>query len=108
MTSYSLYLAGQWRQPGPPIDVLNPATGEVVGQVATVDRAAVAEALGAADEAFAAWRQLPAKQRGDYLTAVADSLQGRADEMARVITLENGKPLLQSKGEVAMAIGAVT
>ena len=104
MTSYSLYLNGQWRQPGPPIDVTNPAIGEVVGQVATVDRAEVAEALTAAEGVFASWRQLPAKQRGDYLTAVADSVQARADEIARVITLENGKPLPQSKGEVAMAI----
>ena len=104
MTSYSLYLGGQWRQPGPSIEVLNPATGQVVGEVATVSREGVADALACADEAFASWRQRPAKQRGDYLAAVADLLQTRADEIAKVITLENGKPLPQSKGEVAMAI----
>jgi len=104
MTSYSLYLGGQWRQPGPPIDVIDPATGEVVGQVATVGRAEVAEALACADEAFASWRQLPAKERGAFLTRTADALEGRADEIARAITLENGKPLPQSRGEVAMAI----
>ena len=104
MTSYSLYLNGKWRQPGEPIDVLNPATGEPCAQVASASRADVAEALAAADEAFAPWRELPAKQRGAYLAAVADVLEGRADEIAKTITLENGKPLPQSKGEVAMAV----
>ena len=104
MTDYGLYLNGKWRRPGPPLDVRNPATGEVIAQVATVDRAQVAEALTAANEALAPWGKLPARERGAFLIRIADALQGRADELAQAITLENGKPLPQSRGETAMAI----
>ena len=99
-----LYLDGQWVEPNAPLDVVNPATGDVFAQVGTVDRPRVAEAFTSAQNAFAAWRNLPAKQRGMYLTRVAEILQGRSDEIARTITLENGKPLAQSKGEVAMTV----
>ena len=99
-----LYLDGQWVEPNAPLDVVNPATGDVFAQVGTVDRPRVAEAFTSAQSAFAAWRNLPAKQRGMYLTRVAEILQGRSDEIARTITLENGKPLAQSKGEVAMTV----
>lgn len=86
-----------------PLDVTNPATGDLVGQVATLDRAGVATALDDANAAFPAWRALTAQQRGVYLHAIADELERRTDEIARTITQENGKPLAQSKGEVGMS-----
>jgi succinate-semialdehyde dehydrogenase/glutarate-semialdehyde dehydrogenase len=86
------------------LDVINPATGEVFARVGTVDRARVAAALASAQEAFSAWRRIPAKQRGGYLNRIAEILQGRSDEIAHTITLENGKPLPQSKAEVAMTV----
>ena len=99
-----LYLDGQWVEPNAPLDVVNPATGDVFARVGTVDRARVAEALTSAQNAFAAWRNLPAKQRGMYLNRVAEILQRRSDEIARTITLENGKPLAQSKAEVTLTV----
>src|SRR5207245_11530437 len=54
--------------------------------------------------AFGAWRQLPGKGRGELLHKVANELQRRREEIARLITLENGKPLTQSLGEVAMSV----
>src|SRR5439155_12627725 len=57
-----------------------------------------------AHEAFLAWRQVPGKKRGEWLRQIAVELQRRGDEIARLITLENGKPLAQSQGEIAMSL----
>ena len=99
-----LYLNGQWVEPNNPLEVVNPATGEVFARVGTVDRAAVAKALADAQEALPGWRKLSAKGRSEYMEKIADVLQRRTDEVARTITLENGKPLAQSRGEVAMSV----
>jgi succinate-semialdehyde dehydrogenase/glutarate-semialdehyde dehydrogenase len=101
---HRLYLNGQWIEPANPCGVINPATGESFARVGTVDRARVAVAVSDAAEAWSAWRELPARQRGTYLWKVAEVLQRRSDEIARTITLENGKPLAQSKAEVAMTV----
>src|SRR4029077_12567973 len=61
-----------------------------------------------AHEAFSHWRQLPGKARGDFLHQIAAEVQRRRDEIARLMTLENGKPLTQSQGEVAMSIDHLT
>src|SRR5688500_9214526 len=98
------YLNGQWVGGGETIDIVNPATGESFARVATVNREQVRQALADAQSAFEGWRALPAKARADYLLAVADQLNRRTDEVARLMTQENGKPLAQSKGEVAMSV----
>jgi succinate-semialdehyde dehydrogenase/glutarate-semialdehyde dehydrogenase len=98
-----VYLNGKWVAGGEEIGVVNPATGETFAQVATVKREHVREALEGAHEALGAWRAKTAKERGAVLNRVADELAKRADEIARTITLENGKPLAQSRGEVAMS-----
>lgn len=102
-TNYSVYLKGQWVATGNELQVVNPADGQVFATVATVDREQVKAAIAAAHDAFPAWRALTAKERGALLHKVADELRRRVDEIARVITLENGKPLAQSKGEVGMS-----
>jgi len=99
-----LYLNGRFVQSQPSVTVTNPATGGPVAQVSTIGREHVAQSLRDAGAAFEAWRNLTAKARGDYLIRIAAELERRADEVARLITLENGKPLAQSKGEVAMSI----
>lgn len=99
-----LYLNGRWVAPGDPLVVVNPATGAVIGRVSTVDRARVAQALTDAEAAWPAWRKRPARDRGVYLHKIADGLENRRDELARTITLENGKPLAQSRAEVALSV----
>jgi succinate-semialdehyde dehydrogenase / glutarate-semialdehyde dehydrogenase len=104
MDTRPLYLNGQFVRPGSPVAVINPATGEPAAQVSTLGAEQIREALVDAQAAARPWRTLSAKSRGDYLLAIASELQRRADEIARLITLENGKPLAQSKGEVAMSV----
>src|SRR3954451_15018331 len=98
------YLNGQWVGSSESIDVINPATAQTFANVATVTREQVGQALVDAQAAFEGWRSLPAKARADYLLAIADQLSRRTEEIARLITQENGKPLAQSKGEVAMSV----
>jgi succinate-semialdehyde dehydrogenase/glutarate-semialdehyde dehydrogenase len=97
-----LYLSGRWVEPRDLLDVTNPATGQVFARVGTVRRDEVARALADAHAAWPAWRRLSGKQRGVYLGNIADVLERRSDDIARTITLENGKPLPQSRGELAM------
>src|SRR5262249_46015425 len=104
MKTYPLYLNGDWYVSSPFQNVVNPANGEVIAQISTVDRARVARAINDAHAAFAGWRKLTGKIRGDFLLAIAEELDGRSQEIARLITIENGKPLAQSSGEVAMAV----
>jgi len=99
-----LYLGGRWIEPANPLDVINPATGEALARVGTVGRQEVARALADAEAAWPAWRKRPGQERGAFLDRIADVLQRRADEIARTITLENGKPLAQSRGEVKMTV----
>jgi succinate-semialdehyde dehydrogenase / glutarate-semialdehyde dehydrogenase len=104
MTAYPLYLNGEWKHTGSVLSVVNPATAEPFAEVSTLDRSGVAEAVLDAHEAFESWRRLTGKARGAYLRAIADEMERRTAEIARTITLENGKPLAQSRGEVAMSI----
>jgi succinate-semialdehyde dehydrogenase / glutarate-semialdehyde dehydrogenase len=97
------YLNGQWVGGAETIDVVNPATGQLIAKAATVTRDQVRQALSDAQAAFESWRTLPAKARADYLLAIAAELTRRSEEIARLMTQENGKPLAQSRGEVALS-----
>jgi succinate-semialdehyde dehydrogenase / glutarate-semialdehyde dehydrogenase len=104
MKTYPLYLDGEWTHTQTVLQVVNPATTEPFAQVCTLDRSRVAEAVRDAHAAFQNWRRLTGKARGTYLRAISDEMERRTDEIARTITLENGKPLAQSRGEVAMSV----
>lgn len=104
MKTYPLYLNGDWFVSGPFQPVLNPATGEVIAQVSTVNRERVAKAIGDALEAFQSWSKLTGKARGMFLHAIADEIENRSTDIARTITLENGKPLAQSQAEVTFTV----
>ena len=104
MRTYPLYLNGEWKSTGSALPVVNPATAEAFAEVSTVDRSRVAEAVRDAHAAFQGWRRLTGKVRGAYLRTIADEMERRGSEIAHTITLENGKPLAQSRGEVAMSI----
>jgi succinate-semialdehyde dehydrogenase/glutarate-semialdehyde dehydrogenase len=108
MKTYPVYLNGELTVTQKAHEVTNPAKGEVVAKMSTVDRATVAQAIQDAHIAFQTWRNSPGKKRGEFLRQIAAEVQRRRDEIARVITLENGKPLAQSEGEVAMTVDHLT
>ena len=98
-----IYLDGKWLATEREITVVNPATEQVFAKVFAIDKDQLQMALNAAEASFAAWRGRTAKERGLLLHRVADELKRRRDEIGRIVTLENGKPLAQSKGEVDMS-----
>ncbi|GGA53594.1 glutarate-semialdehyde dehydrogenase DavD [Edaphobacter acidisoli] len=104
MKSYGSYLDGKWVSTEDTFEVVNPATAEAFARVSRINNGQLKGALNAAEAALPAWRAMTAKDRGALLHRVADELLRRKSEIARTITLENGKPLAQSEGEVAMSI----
>src|SRR5437868_10378905 len=104
MNTYPLYLDGRFAEGASPVEVINPATGEPFARIATVARAEVREAITRAHVAFQSWRKLTAKARSEWLQKLANELERRGEEIARTITIENGKPLAQSRTETAMAV----
>ena len=104
MKTYPLYLNGEWVNSESSLAVRNPASGEPFAAISTVPRARVAQALTDGHTAFLDWRQQAGKTRGEYLERIANCLEARREEIGRLITLENGKPLVQSLGELAMTV----
>ena len=104
MKTHPLFLNSEFITTAAAISVRNPATGEVIAQMSTCGRDRVARALADAHGAFQSWRNVVGRTRGDFLLKIAAEVERRKDEFARTITLENGKPLAQSAGEVAMTI----
>ena len=95
------YIAGQWCDSTIRFAVTNPATGDVLAEVADLDADAAREAVDAADAAWPAWRRQTAKQRAVLLRAWFDAIMANQEALARLMTLEQGKPLAESIGEVA-------
>ena len=104
MKTYPLYLNGAFVPSEPAWDVVNPANGEAFARISTIDRPRLAQAIGDAHVAFAGWRRLTAKARGEYLRRIAAEIEQRREDVARLISSENGKPLAQSLAEVAMSV----
>jgi succinate-semialdehyde dehydrogenase/glutarate-semialdehyde dehydrogenase len=99
------YIDGAWVESSAraTIDVDNPATGEVIGTVPKLGRAETKQAIDAAARAFPAWRAKTAKERAAVLRRWFDLMMANQDDLARLMTIEQGKPLTESKGEVAYA-----
>lgn len=104
MKTHSLYINGKWIQTDTTLSVTDPASGKSIAKLYTVDRNTVAKAISDANKAFRCWRDLTGKERGAYLLKIADELERRSKEIAKIITKENGKPLAQSNGEVTMSV----
>ncbi len=104
MKTYPVYLNGALTITENAFVVANPANAEPLGRMSTVTRPVVAQAIKDAHAAFGMWRQLSGRGRGELLHKVTTELHRRREEMARLITLENGKPLSQSQAEVAMSV----
>ncbi|MBP1203253.1 succinate-semialdehyde dehydrogenase/glutarate-semialdehyde dehydrogenase [Duganella sp. 1411] len=96
-----LLIDNQWREAsgGKTIPVLNPATGQAIGSVAHAAIADLDLALAAAQRGFDAWRRIPAFERTAIMRRAAGLLRERADDIARLLTQEQGKPLVQARGE---------
>jgi acyl-CoA reductase-like NAD-dependent aldehyde dehydrogenase len=90
---YYLSIAGKLVASNDTFDVLNPATGEVLAQAPSASPRQLDEAIAAAKVAFKSWSALGYEQRQNYLDAYADALQAHRDELARLLTQEQGKPL---------------
>jgi len=102
MKVHPLYLNGEFVTTDRHFSVRNPATAQVIAEMSAVDRPRLKQAIHDAHAAFASWRALTAKARGEFLHKIANELERRRDEIARTMTLEAGKPLAQSLGELAM------
>ncbi|MCW2395252.1 MULTISPECIES: NAD-dependent succinate-semialdehyde dehydrogenase [unclassified Sphingobium] len=100
------YVAGKWVDgSGDPIAVDDPYTLETVGQVPRVSEAQVSEAIDAANRAFPLWARRPAKERGAILRRWYELVIQHKEDFARLITLENGKALKESRAEVDYGAG---
>ena len=100
-----LFIGGAWRdgREGGTVAVEDPATGATIAEVADGTAQDALDALAAAHEAFASWRDSAPRERGDILRRAYDAIAARSDELALLMTLEMGKPVAESKAEVAYA-----
>jgi succinate-semialdehyde dehydrogenase/glutarate-semialdehyde dehydrogenase len=97
------YIGGEWYEGADTYAVLNPASGEVVAQVAKGGAAETAQAIAAAERAFPAWRSLTAKERSARVKRWGELMLENRDALAELLTLEQGKPLAEARGEVGYA-----
>jgi succinate-semialdehyde dehydrogenase/glutarate-semialdehyde dehydrogenase len=97
-----MYIDGKWcdAQDGKTIGVINPATEEIVAPMAFGSRADCKRAIEAAEKAMGPWMKLTPFDRAKVLKKTADLMRERADAMARILTMEQGKPLAEAKGEI--------
>jgi len=100
---------GKWIEAdsGRTMPVVNPATGEVIGTVPALGAAETRRAIEAANRAYPAWRALTAKERSAVLRKLFDLMIANADDLALLMTSEQGKPLAEAKGEVVYAASFV-
>ena len=112
MTAYpalALHINGAWIAHGEAgtMPVVNPATAEVIGHCPKASPAQLDAALKAAEEAFAGWSRTPGAERHAILRRAADLMRARAEEIARIVTAEMGKPHAQAVGEITSAADVV-
>lgn len=103
-----LYIGGQWvgGNESDKITVINPATGLPVSDLYKATKKNLDDAVSSAEQAFKSWSQTSGKTRGEFLKKAADILKTRHGEIAMNLTVEQGKPLGEAKGEVHAAIQA--
>lgn len=99
------YINGEWVEgtSGKVINVINPATGEIIAYVSESSVEDTKAAIAAAKESFYVsrqWRDMDSQARGDMLLAIADTIEKYKDELARLDTLDNGKPLREAEGDI--------
>ena len=96
------FIDGVWQEgEGHKLPVVNPATGAVVAEVLTTDRVGTEKAIAAADVAMSAWKAQPAKHRAQVLRRWYELMMTHQEDLAQIMTIEQGKAIAESRGEVA-------
>lgn len=103
------YIDGQWitAEDGASFDILDPATNEVIGTMPRLGIAQTRAAIEAAARALPAWKAQTASQRAEFLHRWHDLIQANTEDLARIMTAEQGKPLAEARGEIAYAASFV-
>src|SRR6185295_18430188 len=98
----AMLIGGEWRQAASneEIEVVNPATEDVVSSVPSADVADVDLAVETAKRAFPEWAATPTEKRAHILAGAAALIEERAKDIAALLTAEQGKPILEARGEV--------
>jgi len=102
-TDFSLLIDGAAASSSSSLDVINPATGQVFARCPAAGRDELDRAVAAARRAFPAWRDLSYAQRAERIRGFCEALKQHQDELARLLTMEQGKPLSQAKDEITRA-----
>ena len=101
MADYKLLIGGQLVDGDASMDVINPATEEVLAACPRGSERQLNAAVAAAKGAFKSWRKVPMAERRALIIKLADAIDARVDEFARLLTQEQGKPLSESTAEIA-------
>lgn len=97
------YVNGQWLETGDTIDVVNPSSQQRLGSVPSLSAAQVDECIVSAHSAMAEWSARTAKERARVLRDWFDLIEANVEDLARIMTLEQGKPLHEARGEIRYA-----
>ncbi|MBV1705309.1 MAG: NAD-dependent succinate-semialdehyde dehydrogenase [Hyphomicrobiales bacterium] len=109
LLEFRAYVGGEWVGPGAggAITVADPADGAIIGHVPNLGPAEARRAIAAAKEAMRGWAARPAKERAGVLRKWFDLIVANADDLAQILTAEQGKPLAEARAEVLMNAGYV-
>ncbi len=104
-----ILIGGTWTDAdnGAVVEVNNPATGAIIGTIPSAGRTETARAIDAAEKAFKVWRAKTATERSAALHKLADIILANVDDLARLLTTEQGKPFAEAKGEVGASAAYV-
>jgi succinate-semialdehyde dehydrogenase/glutarate-semialdehyde dehydrogenase len=95
------FIGGEWRDAKKHFPVTNPANGKVLAEIPDLGREETLEAVAAAEAAWPNWKRRTAKERANLLRAWFEAIMAHQEDLARLMTLEQGKPIAESRGEVA-------
>ncbi|MEE9542408.1 MAG: aldehyde dehydrogenase family protein, partial [Thermodesulfobacteriota bacterium] len=101
---FKILINGEWLSTDTELDVVSPFDGEVIGMTYLAGPCEIEEAVASADRVFKELKALPAYERAAIIKKVAEGLEGRAEELARIISLEAGKPIKDARLEVSRSV----
>lgn len=107
MSSYKLLIDGKLVDGSSTLDVINPATEEVLAQCPRASQEQAEQAVQAAHKAFSAWKRVPLEERRGMILKLADAVNKNAAEIAKIMTQEQGKPLAEATAEMAYSEGFI-